>query len=392
MVFPATLNATWFDLHTQPATLIPYTVQQSDIVTQIENHLLEPPTPLAWTGSLQFNLASINAACQRRQNETLGTTGCTLAQAFINAPIQTRTFLPDTVIDIRRVAWIPAPISGFANKILRQSDIWEKRAFDMGWTTASQVPPRLWMQNTEPPISFDVDRIPPAPGQWDVLTVSSGPNWNSGSTTTLNIPDDWSWIIKWGALFDLLSRESNAKDSPRAAYCKARYDEGLAFLNQISIALALRLNNIPRSLDSLHNGDAFNVSWQSQVAGTPNRFYTAANYLAVSPPSYSTTASSLAVSITQNAPVPIAGTDYIQVARDDFDTIIDYAQHLAMFKQGGSEFAATIPLYQKFQRKAAQYNSKLREMGFFSIDQLELATMEERQNARYQPGDGPKEN
>jgi hypothetical protein len=88
-------------------------------------------------------------------------------------------------------------------------------------------------------------------------------------------------------------------------------------------------------------------------------------------PGYSAT-----VSVVQNAPVPVAETDFIQVARDDYDTIIDYAQHLALFKTGGAEFAATVSLYQKFEQKAAQYNGRLADMGFFEWSMEDLGTLE----------------
>ena len=60
-----------------------------------------------------------------------------------------------------------------------------------------------------------------------------------------------------------------------------------------------------------------------------------------------------------------------------------------MFKQGGQEFANTIPLYQSFQKKAASYNGKLTEMGFFSMDQFELSDLDEARNARFRKGTEP---
>jgi hypothetical protein len=383
---------------------VPYTVTQWDLIRQVENHLLEPPTPDKWTGSGQFSLQDLLMALQRRQDDALGVTGCTLSRALTSANIGVRTTLPDNVIYIRRVAWLPTAGFGYKNKILRQSDMWANRAFDPYYTTSAQEPPSTWMQNTEPPPSFDVDRVPPVTGAYEILSVNSGPAWVAGTDGSTTVPDDWTWVFKWGALMDLLSRESNAKDSLREEYCKARYQEGLALLENMPTALALRVNNIPMALDAVRNGDDFNPGWQSAALtwaeitehwadadftwaaplGPPRSAYAAANFISLTPLAggYSVT-----VSVVQNA--PIVGT-YVQVARDDFDAIIDYAHHLAMFKTGGTEFQATIPLYQRFQRKAAQYNGKLKEMGFFSMPQLELSTREETVNARYLPGSGPQ--
>jgi len=97
----------------------------------------------------------------------------------------------------------------------------------------------------------------------------------------------------------------------------------------------------------------------------------------------------ITVSVCQNAPVPVNPGEYIQIARDCYDSILDIAQHLATFKMGGAEFIATIPLYKKAQMKAAEYNGKLREMGFFEMPQLEISQMQEDSAARYLPGTGP---
>ena len=383
MVFSPQLNTSWYDLRTVAGSIIPYTVTKYSLISQIEYHLLEPATPAAWTGSNQFALQDIVNALQRRQDETLGVTACTLGESLVGAAVGIRTILPDNVIDLRRVAWIPATGFGYVNKILKQSDMWAEQAFNPTYTTAAQGPPSNWMQNTEPPPSFDVDQVPPVPGQYDVLTTNAGPAWAAGTDGTLTIPDDWTWVIKWGALLDLLSRESNSKDELRAAYCKQRYEEGLKLLGMMPTVLALRMNNIPLAVDAVRNGDDFNPGWQAAAAGPPTSAYLAANLLALAPMPDSSTNYSATVSVCQNAPI---GAQFIQVARDDFDSIIDYAQHLAMLKVGGAEFAATIPLYQKFQAKAAQYNSKLLSMGFFEMPQLELGQREEHRNPRYVAG------
>jgi hypothetical protein len=405
----------WYDLHVQPGTIIPYTVEQSQILQQIENHLLEPPNtvyPLVWSGSAQFAFSDLLTALQRRQDDVLGTTGCTYTRSLVNAPIGGRIVLPDSTIDIRRVAWLPTPGFGFDNMILYQADMWAKRAFDPNYTTAPQAPPLNWMENAEPPPAFDVDRVPPVAGQYEVMTINGGPPWVNTSDSLLTIPDDWTWVMKWGAMMDLLSRESNAKDALRAEYCKRRYQEGLALLSGMPTALALRLNNLPMGLDAVVNGDDFNPTWQSALPTTPTSAYTVANWIAFGPaPSGPLTWADMnfawgaagtltwanagggpyaaTVSVVQNAPVPTSLGDFIQVGRDDFDSIIDYAQHLAMFKSGGSEFAASISLYQSFQKKAAEYNGKLKEMGFFSMDQLGLSQRQERRVPRYAEDTGP---
>ena len=82
----------------------------------------------------------------------------------------------------------------------------------------------------------------------------------------------------------------------------------------------------------------------------------------------------------QNAPVPSNNSDYLQIARDDYDSLLDYAQHVAAFKMGGQEFLETIPLYQNFVTHAAQYNAKLKEMGEFDLDMENISHREDDRN------------
>lgn len=379
MVFTTTAGKWWYDLRSVSGTIIPYQATQYGLITQIENHLLEPPTPAAWSGSSQFSLNDLLIALQRRQDDILGSTGCTVTRSTPAASIGLRTVLSDSVIDILRVAWLPTTGFGYSNKILRQSDMWAERAFNPRYTTSAEQPPSNWMQNAEPPPSFDVDSVPPVTGVYDVLSVNCGPSWVAGTDAMIPVPTDWAWVAKWGALFDLLSRESNAKDALRAEYCRKRFEEGIALLESSPVLLAARVNNIPFAVDAIKNGDDFNTRWQATSAGSPKSIYTAKNLMAIAPVSdagpYSITAS-----VVQNAPI---GGTYVQVGRDEFDAIIDYAHHLAMFKAGGAEFLATVELYQRFQKKAAQYNSKLGEMGFFSLSQQDISNTEQMERPRY---------
>jgi hypothetical protein len=59
-------------------------------------------------------------------------------------------------------------------------------------------------------------------------------------------------------------------------------------------------------------------------------------------------------------PLPYADGDFLQIGRDDYYPVLDCAQHIAMLKLGGEEFARTFPLYKNFLRHCALYNSKLK--------------------------------
>ena len=386
MTFPLVLDQWWYDLPSQVGSLRPYTLTDNDLLTMIEYHLLEPLTttyPLAWTGTLQFNVQTILDDLQGHRDEVISLTGCTITRSLRPAALVTRIPLPDDMIDVRRVTWLPVGGFGYSPTILSPSDLWEKEAFDLGWTVASQGPPATFMRSAQPPLAFDVDRVPPVPGDYEILSVNAGAPLQTTAATLLGVPDDWAWVIKWGALAHLLSRESNAKDALRAAYCEKRYEDGQKLMRESPAVLALRHDNIPIPLDAVRNGDDYNANWQADAAGDPQTAYAAGLNLVGFGPKPDAGPHAITATVVRNAPLPVLPTDTVQIGRDDFEAIIHYAQHLAAFKMGGEEFVVTLGLYQDFIDRAKLYNAKLSELGCFQRPIYELSKLEKERNPVY---------
>jgi hypothetical protein len=95
--------------------------------------------------------------------------------------------------------------------------------------------------------------------------------------------------------------------------------------------------------------------------------------------------------VIQNAPVPVLATDYLQVDRGVYDVILDYAQHLAMFKSGGAEFMATIPMYQRFLWQASLAASRIDESGEYAKLLYGQSQLEQWMNPEYTPELAPSE-
>lgn len=388
-VFQTAVNITWYDITSQANSLRPFTLTDNHLAQVIEYHLLEPLTaayPLNWTGSAQFAITDILNAIQRRRDEVLSVTGCTITQQLV-AAVPGRTFLPDNTIDIRRIAWLPVanPV-GYTNVPLIPDDQWSQQSFETDYTVQAPGTPSSYRQSTEPPLSFDTDIPPALPGNYDVLTVNAGAALSSVASTLLGIPDDFAWVIKWGALSDLLNRESNAKDPYRAAYCDMRYKQGLSLLLNSPALLYARLNNIPMDIESVQNADNFRVGWQAETASQPDTLLTAGlNMVATAP--IADAIYGITAMVVENTPVPVIDSDLIQASKGDLEAILGYAQHLASFKMGGQEFMSTLPLLDSFHSMAMLYNSKLKELGEFTQPTYEQSKLQKETNPTYQEGD-----
>jgi hypothetical protein len=380
----------WYDITDQvamPNTLRPLTVTSAQLLTLLEYHLLEPPVGAgAWTGSAQFTLADLQTALQRRRNECVGLSGCSITRLLMpTAAI--RTALPSTVIDVRRIAYIPA--DGAPTVVLWPDDSWAEEQFDDGYTTRVAGVPSVYSLSTEPWLTFDVDVLP-LPGQFEVLVVLStapGETAEPGNTPQI-VPDDWTWVLKWGALSDVLGRESNAKDIPRQQYCEQRYRAGMKLLSMAPAVVAARINNIPLQIDAVKSADEFDTTWQAQSPTLPTQLLTAGLNLIAAAPAPDAGPYSITLTVVENAPLPTQPTDCLMLDRSLFDVILDYAQHLAAFKMGGAEFSATEAHLTRFMQAAALYTSKLQGMGEYSEVLFKLSQREEQQNPRYKLGSG----
>ena len=406
--FPLSPSTRWYDITSFSNSLRPFTVQDTTLLQLCEYHLLEPLTPasnaglfngmffnqspsgypLTWAGSRQFSLSDILGAITRRQNEVLGATGCTITTITVAAPTNRgikAVELPDTTLDIRRVAWIPANNS-YQNTVMRQSDIWQKRSFAPSYLPPQVNVPSQWIRNTDPQPGFNPDSIPPAAGNYECQTIQSGPVSNANSNQTMALPDDWCWVAKWGALGDLLSREGQAKDATRAAYCQKRFAEGMKLLAYAPATLGLEINGAYSLFpDAVRNGDDFNPEWQAQTPGPPSSCYQSGlNLIGFNPPDSNNTYT-VTIQVVENSPIPTTFASWLQIARDDLDSVLDYAQHVAQFKAGGQEFTDTIPLLQNFMAHAAQYNRILATMGIFELPQEQLSQQETARNPLMTP-------
>ena len=70
------------------------------------------------------------------------------------------------------------------------------------------------------------------------------------------------------------------------------------------------------------------------------------------PPLNASPAYPVTLDVVCNAPVPSSASDILQISADVYDSILDYAQHLALFKQGPGELQLAMGLLERAGRAA----------------------------------------
>lgn len=349
------------------------TVTDTDIYTQMQYMLMEPPTGSTWTGTSQFNLTNLSQALQYRRDELLLASGANMVQITgLNSPVAgTSTSLPDTVLNLRRVRWVPSAPNTQTPYTLWREDIRSANAY--GDTLSIQTgTPESWLITADAPLTFDVSVTPNTPGMWDLLAMESGVALIPPTPNILGLPNDWCWVAKYGALADCLANSPEASDPLRAKYCLDRYQRGMKAMLNLPWIIQASVANLPVDIISYMEMDAYSQSWEvNGNQNDPNIVVGGMDFVAIAPfvSNASPTVSSV-LTIVGNAPIPILPTDNIQLSRDGVEAVLCYAQHIAMFKCGGADFQATLPLYKQFEDHCAVQNKRYAALGIFRPDML----------------------
>jgi hypothetical protein len=367
--FTASANVGFYDLpgllKSSGVAVLGYNVTDQQAVNAIQYHLLEPAnvwsSSTTWGGTAMFTMPLVVGALQRRRDQFLADTGCVLTQSIINVPSAPigRVPLSDSIIAVRRAAWAtPSATAAITYTPLWQQDAWSANAFAPGWSSNPGGPLSFSIIEDQP---LEIQLIPPpsVTSQLDLVTVNAGATLNVASGVLLGVPDNWSWIPKWGALADLLFQDGEAQDIARATYAENRYQEGVSICQQAEVIYQAQLQGQPVFVDTLAGFDAFNPVWQ-QTPGPPTGIAAAGlNLVALGPVPDSAGPYSVVMDVVRNAPLPVLDGDFVQVGREDLDAVLGYAQHLSLFKEGAKSVADSIDLYAQFQRHAARYNARI---------------------------------
>lgn len=362
--FTATNAGTWYDTSQMNGSPRIRTAKDTDLYTIMEYHLLEPPTGGTWTGTSQFALADLQGALQRRRDEIIQYGGCNLQNLpfLAAAPLIRSLVFPDSTLEPRRVRFFPN--SGYGTPVtLAREDTLAFDRFSPSYATTNAIPGH-WSVITGAPLEMEVDAIPNVPGDYDVIALECGIPFNPPASTPMSIPDDWVWLAKWGALADLLGRESEATDRMRADYCLKRYSDGVKIMQASNWLVSGTISGSPADTVPLAEMDGYSPEWQNNAVAWPTLVIAGMDLVGICPTPATT--SGVSVVVLGNAPLPSLDTDFVQISRDVLDVVLGYAQVLAAFKMGGEDFMSTKDLENDFYRLCVAQNKRLSQMGIFA--------------------------
>lgn len=418
-----TQGSQWNNLGTMSNSPRLRTVTDAQLATEMEYMLLEPAVGIgSWTGTNQFSVEKIQSALSVRRNEVIQAAGCnTVDLPAINAvPNQRRVNLADTTLEVRRMRFLQLMANttgtcasgastvsvasttgisaglvikgtGIANGAIvtsvgnntivislpttavlsstaiqfyqpyymKRSDTQAFHYFNSDYLQESGTPTQ-WSVASEPPLAFDPDVAPAVEGQYDVMVLQSGPAFGN-SPSLLGIPDDWSWVPMYGALADLLSEEPESTDRQRAAYCAKRYEDGLQMMSKSNWFNQALVNGVVADTPSLDRKDRWSIGWQEDTGSIPCVVTDGIDQFNIGP----CTPVSVLLTVIQNAPFLDATGQFVQVSRDDWDQCLNYVQHVASFKLGGSDFSDTIPLLDEFLNYCVRKNRRQATYGLY---------------------------
>lgn len=377
---PATLpvwNSTANSLNTlvgaNPTSPRYQTLTDSYVYTVAQYHLLEPPNGnAAWAGTSQFSLADFTNALQRRRDQILQITDCNVGPFTVAGilPGTNRVQIPDSpsqsILDMRRIRFVPAAGQGSPSTLYRDDTLsFEYFTNDYEQTRAN---PLCWDILGSPQQFITFDARSNVPASLDCLGILSGGTITPPTVSPLLIPDDYSWVLKFGMMADMLTKETESRDLLRAQYCEQRFAEGLRLMMEMPWLFQAFINNMPVDTPSFFEADQFSYEWQSDPNAMQQVVRGGVDLFAICPLIPAGTTQAVTLSLVGNAPIPTADGDFVQVSRDVLDAILDEAEHLAQFKEGGQEFVESLALHQRFLQVAMKTSSRMLESGIFATD------------------------
>lgn len=199
-------------------------ITDQQILSQVQNVLLEPDDQGATWPSGLWSQAEILAYFNERQNRFLKTSlfWAGLADITVTAGISIYALPQDWLTTIGLV-WRGA------DGTVRPLVIADRYMLDQGdptWTTIADTP-KYYLSEDTPMLSVQIAPTPVIDGTLLLCYVPQGEEL-TGDGYPLTVTDEYAHAVgKYGILADAFAKDGRGKSPERAAYCQQRYDLAL---------------------------------------------------------------------------------------------------------------------------------------------------------------------
>lgn len=344
---PTPTTSPYIDLALALPNLRSRTWTLDQLTQEIQFACLEAASGIAGTGmSGQISITSILQSIQRARNRFVIDAHIPFTLDTALAPVSPPNGLvefPNTSVYVHNAVWKDGFTGTYTN--LWREDAWAIDRNDPTWTL-SPGQPRAFSESELSPLKLQIAPPPVGSGELSALTVDSLMLDLTDSAATFNLPDEWIHAVKYAALSDIFSSESQNSDPVRAQYAETRYQQAIDLAQSARSVARLLVNGVPLPLDSLAALDAAVPYWRNQT-GPPQIAGALYDMIGIYPAIPDQTYG-LAIDVVRSAPLPVADSDPIQVGPEDINAIINYATHIMTFKCGGTEFKNSFSSYDAF--------------------------------------------
>jgi hypothetical protein len=368
VTFPTVSGQAFYDIKTAQNGVAETPLQRSitdrQVVNSLQYSLQENVNDFSvssvYAGTEMFTMDDLVQSVQRCLNQFLLETRCVVYETSQTVTTgDGRVDLSQTVLEIVRALWMrldnnSAETAGM--RLLRIDEIIARKQSPR-WTLNSNTPKNYSIVST-PNLQLQLIPAPTDTAKLYLYQVQSNTDLDVSTGISVDLPNDVVQFVKWGALADLLGRDGQSRDPERSVYAEKRFQEGVELTKIYTSILNAEINGIPVQVGSVDSFDSQSPRWQKQ-SGKPNMIGMLGLNLVglrkVPDDIYSVTAD-----VVRNAVLPANSGAFIQVEKSALDVVLDYCEHVALFKCGGDEFKATLPHYQRFMAFCADYNSRLK--------------------------------
>jgi hypothetical protein len=353
------------------------TVTDRELINDVNYFLMENQIsnwPGGWVGTEMFSLPEISSILGDSRDEFLKLTAC-IASSYNIVTTQSRVDLPS---DHVRVLRADINENGSAGPL----PIWVVDQAQLHTTFRETLfpgtkRPRAYAISYSPQLTLDLWPPPQVSSTLSIQGIKSGVTLDpSLCSTILTIPDDASFLLKYRTISDLLSGDGLARNYPMAQYCDQRYQDGLASMARY-LSILWENDAGPRGpITSVSQWDQVRPTWRQEIGGPP-RSVAQLNWNTVGVRPVPNGIYTITFETIRKAILPISDSDFIQVGREHMQCLYDYAQHIALIKSQGQEFALSISRYESAKASAEEYRQQMASQSYL-YQATQLPSLQER--------------